>query len=54
MLSDKDVVLVNVKKLKAYQNPIITVVIIIIITKNIKGILLKELVERRSFGRKWK
>ncbi len=27
MLSDKDVALVNVNKLKAYQNPIITVVI---------------------------
>jgi hypothetical protein len=55
MLSDKDVALVNVNKLKAYQNLIITVVIIIIIiTKDINGILLKELVKGRTFGRRWK
>jgi hypothetical protein len=54
MLSDKDVALVNVNKLKAYENLIITIVIIIIITKDINGILLKELVEGGSFGRRWK
>jgi hypothetical protein len=54
MLSDKDVALVNVNNLKAYQNPIISIVIIIIITKDINGIVLKELVEGRTFGRRWK
>jgi hypothetical protein len=44
-LSNEDVALVNVNKLKAYQNPIIIAIVIIVIIENINGILLKAFVK---------
>lgn len=53
-LSDENVALVNANKLKAYQNPIIIVIVITIITKDANEILPKELVEDKKFGGRWR
>ncbi len=53
-LSNEDVALVNVNKLKAYQNPIIIAIVIIVIIENINGILLKAFVKGWTFGGRWK
>jgi hypothetical protein len=52
-LSNEDATLINVNKLKAYQNPII-IATVIITTENINGILLKAFVKGRMFGGRWK
>jgi hypothetical protein len=53
-LSNEDVALVNVNKLKANQNPIIIATVIIVITKDINGILLKAFVKGKKIGGRWK
>jgi hypothetical protein len=53
-LNAENVALVNANKLKAYQNPFIIVIVIIIITKDINEIPLKELVEEKKIGGRWK
>jgi len=50
-LSDEDLALVNVNKLKAYQNPIFTIIVITIITQN-KNKILPNGIPRRIIGRR--
>ncbi len=54
MLSNEDVALVNVNKLKTYQNPIIIIIMIIVTTEDINGILLKAFIKGKQFGGRWK
>jgi hypothetical protein len=50
-LSNEDIALVNVNKLKAYRNPIVTVTAITVITKD-KNKILPNAIPRRIIGRR--
>ncbi len=50
-LSNEDITLINVNKLKAYQNPIITIAATTIMTQYENQILLNEIL-RRIIGRR--
>jgi hypothetical protein len=50
-LNNEDITLVNVNKLKAYQNPIITIITIAIITPNENKIMPIEIPRRIIGGR---
>jgi hypothetical protein len=54
MLSNEDVALVNVNKLKTYQNPIIITTMIIVTIEDINGILLKAFIKGKKIGGRWK
>jgi len=57
MLNNEDVAIVNVNKLKAYQNPtelIITIVVITISINKSNNILPKQYGDTLIFGDEWK